>query len=70
MILFNDTQNSGVVNFGTAIGVLDTETRQIETGLNAGNAGVDNVNKLEYTVYFLDASGAEDICSGTKELNF
>ena len=69
--LFNSTgDNSGVVDFGTVIGKLETEKRTIETGINAGNAGLVNANRLEYTAYFLGDSGEEQLCSGTNEFDF
>ncbi len=60
--LFNETANSGVLNF-TAISELETTTETIA-------AGVTNANKLEYTVYFLDDSGNERLCSQTNSYSF
>lgn len=57
IVLFNETANSGVLNF-TALLELETKT---ETFV----AGITNANKLEFTVYFTDTSGAERLCSQT-----
>src|SRR3989338_395678 len=53
--LFNDTANSGVADFGTTLNQLDTKTQVM--------AGPDVANKLEFTAYFVDASGNEQLCS-------
>lgn len=60
--IFNSTENSGVVEFGSAIGVLDTVTQSV--------VGVTNANKLEFTAYFLDDSGTEQLCSATNTFTF
>ena len=63
--LFNATENSGVLEFGAAPGELDTVTQTVNTGGN-----VTNANRLDYTAYFVDASGNEKLCSQTGTLNF
>ncbi len=60
--LFNDTANSGVLNF-TAISELETTTETVV-------AGVTNADRLEFTVYFLDESGNERLCSQTNSYSF
>lgn len=62
--VFNDTSSSGVLAFGVAIEELDTRTQKIET------AGVTNANKVEFTVFFLDASGNEQLCTQTNTFEF
>ena len=59
---FNDTDSSGVLNFG-AIAELDEETVEMETDLL-------NANRIRYTVYFKDESGNDISCSQTGEFNF
>ena len=56
--LFNETANSGVLEFGIALTELQTATQPIDTGGN-----VTGADRLDYTVYFLDASGNEGFCS-------
>ena len=63
--LFNSTVNSGVLDFGVALTELQTTTKSIDTGLN-----VTEGNKLEYTAYFLDASGNPQLCSQTGTFPF
>ena len=63
LTLFNSTDNSGVMDFGTAPDELETKTQKIA-------AGVTNANKLEYTAYFVDSSGNEQLCSQTSTFNF
>ena len=60
---FNDTGNSGVLEFGIAIGELNTETAILE-------AGITNANNIQFTVYFKDESGNDVSCSQTGEFNF
>ena len=57
IVLFNETANSGVLNF-TALLELETKTETFA-------AGVTNANKLEYTAYFEDTSGNERLCAQT-----
>jgi len=63
--LFDDTAgtNSGVLDFGAAPNALETVTRTLATG-------VASANRLEYTAYFLDDSGTEQLCSQTSTFNF
>jgi len=60
--IFNSTDNSGVKEFGSSIAELETRTQPV--------VGVENANRMEYTAFFLDASGAEQLCSTTRTLNF
>ena len=61
--VFNDTDSSGVMNFGVAIEELNEETVILESG-------IIDANKIEYTAYFKDASGNDVSCSYTGEFNF
>lgn len=57
--LFNATNaNSGPIEFGSAIDELETTTQKVE-------AKILVANKLEYTAYFVDASGNQQLCSQT-----
>ena len=60
--IFNNATNGGVVEFGNALDELETATQTV--------AGVANANRIEYTPYFVDASGNEQLCSQTGEFNF
>ena len=60
--LFNDTANGGVRDFGVTLNELDTKTQTV--------VGVTEANKLEYTAYFVDASGNEQLCSQTGTFTF
>ncbi len=60
--LFNETDNSGVLEGFLVLGVLATETEEFE--------GVTNANKLEYTAFFIDASGTEVPCAQTNSHSF
>ena len=61
--LFNSTNdNSGVLNFGVPMNEFDTKTQSLV------DTGVENANRMEYTAFFTDASGAEELCSGINEL--
>ena len=62
--LFNDTSSSGVVDFGVALAELETQTMNIDTG------GVTGATRLEFTVFFLDDSGNEQLCTQTNSLEF
>jgi hypothetical protein len=64
LVLFNLTGNSAVLNFSAGPDELETVTRSIDTG-DTGNA-----TKLDYTVYFLDESGNEVLCTQTGHFNF
>lgn len=63
LTLFNSTGNSGVMDFGTALSELETKTQKI-------TAGVTNADRFEYTAYFVDSSGNEQLCSQTNTFNF
>ena len=60
--LFNETDNSGVLDF-SAIPELETQTEIIDSGIT-------NANKLEFTAFFLDDSGAELFCAQTNSYTF
>lgn len=61
--LFNDATNSGVLDGFEDLDVLETRTETIV-------AGITDANKLEFTVYFTDASGNEALCSQTNSFTF
>ena len=63
--LFNETANSGVLEFGVALTELQTSTQIIDTGGN-----VTDASSLEFTVYFEDTSGNERLCSQTNSYSF
>jgi len=65
--VFNDTESSGIVDFGVAIGELDTETQSVDTSLETQ---VLNGNRIEFTVYINDASGNQQFCTQIGEYNF
>ena len=60
--LFNDTANSGVLEFGDAVDELETSTQTV--------VGVTGANKLEFTAYLIDASGNQQLCSQTGTFTF
>ena len=62
--VFNDTDSSGAIDFKNSIEALNTETEKIDTN------GVTGANKIQFTVFFLDASGNEQLCTTTKEFTF
>ena len=62
--VFNDTDSSGVIDFNNSIEALNTETERIDAN------GVTGANKIQFTVFFLDASGNEQLCTTTKEFTF
>jgi hypothetical protein len=64
--IFSGTESSGVLDFGTpavALGELETQMETITTDITAAN-------RLEYTVFFLDVSGAEQLCPTTNSKDF
>jgi len=65
--IFNSTESSGVIDFGATIDQLDTVTQPVDT--TPSNI-VLNANKIEFTAYFVDASGNEQYCSQTGEFTF
>ncbi|MEK6840922.1 MAG: hypothetical protein AABX79_03135 [Nanoarchaeota archaeon] len=68
-VFSGQTTSSGVIAFG-AVGDLDalgTVTRSIDTNTATAVPGGD---KVEYTAFFLDSSGNEQLCPQTKSFNF
>ncbi len=65
--LFNETANSGVLEFGVALTELQTSTQSIDTSTGTTVTGG---NKLEFTVYFKDSSGNPQLCSQTTPYTF
>ncbi len=55
LVLFNLTENSGVLEFGGSMGPLDTKSETVE-------AGILNANRVDLTPYFLDESNREELC--------
>ena len=62
--LFNSTDNSGIINFGVTVGEFDTVTQ------NLADTGIENASRMEFTAFFTDASGNEQLCSQIKTFNF
>ena len=62
--IFNATADSGVINFSTPLTPLDTATKV----LNA--SGVTAADRIEFTPYFVDASGNDQDCSQTGTFSF
>jgi hypothetical protein len=60
---FNSTDSSGVIDFGTSIAELETESRDI-------TADIINANKIGYSAYFKDVSGNDAACSQVGEFKF
>ena len=61
--IFNSTNSSGIIDFGTTLTELDPKTSKIMTNIRNGN-------RIESTVYILDSSGDRNYCSTTEEFNF
>lgn len=65
--LFSETDNSGVLGgfneSTTLLGELETKTDTFTTT-------VIGANRLEFTIYFLDESGNERLCSQTSSYSF
>ncbi len=61
--LFNETANSGVLDGFLVLSELETKTETVA-------ARITNASRLEYTVYFIDDSGNERLCSQTNSFNF
>jgi hypothetical protein len=63
--IFNATGSSGIMDFGT-INKAETEIVTLPT---TGTTVID-ANKIEFTAFFIDASGNEQLCSQTSEFTF
>ena len=63
VVMFNDTENSGVLDFGAALVPLETTSENI-------SAGIINVNKVEITPYFTDDSGNDQLCTIISPFDF
>ncbi|MEK6847559.1 MAG: archaellin/type IV pilin N-terminal domain-containing protein [Nanoarchaeota archaeon] len=63
--IFNATSNSGVIDFGAL-----TELQTSTVSLPPSGTTVTSGNKIEYTPFFLDSSGNEQLCSQTQTFNF
>ncbi|MBU2503721.1 MAG: hypothetical protein KJ879_01565 [Nanoarchaeota archaeon] len=62
---FNATENSGVIEFGTALGILETGTNKIVTA-DGGNGILHNATRMDFTTYFVSDLGEEQVCSSTE----
>ena len=67
--------SSGPMDFGIQLNSLDQKTQTFTTGVTAITGGqvstnVTNGDSVEYTPYFLDASGNEQDCSNTQTFSF
>lgn len=62
--LFTDTSSSGVIDFGVAIAELERETQTIN------GSGLPDADRIEFTVFFLDASGNDQLCTQTNSFEF
>lgn len=56
--IFNSTANSGVIDFGVALTQLQTSTQTLTGPIGA--------TSIEYTPYFIDSSGNQQLCSQTQ----
>ena len=65
IVLFNETDNSDVIDFGKKIKPLQTVTQLINT-----NESVISADKIEITAYFLDDFGREELCQQTTSFSF
>ncbi len=65
VVLFNDTANSEVVDFGNALAALETATETLTL-----TTAVINANKVEMTVFFISDLGEEQICPTTATKEF
>ena len=70
MNVFNDDVSSGIIDFGSAISVLETQTRTMDTTVGGEITRIDGGNKIKFIVFFLDESGKEQLCSQIKEFEF
>jgi len=64
--IFNTTTSSGVMDFGT---LNRLQTKKVTFNTSQASE-VTNGNKIEFTPFFLDASGNEQLCSQTGEFKF
>lgn len=65
VVFFNDDTNSEVIQFGEAIGVLGTVTKDLTL-----TTPVTEANKVEITVWFTSDAGGEDLCPTTRTDEF
>lgn len=65
--IFNDTSSSGVLDFA-ALAPLERDTVSLNTASLGNN--VTNGNEVQFTAFFLDASGNEQLCEQTGEKSF
>ena len=79
VVVFNGTNGTGLANnsgprdFGSfgELKPIGTITKNVTTPWTAGPTPVlTNGDKIEFTAYFRDASGNDQLCSQTGELNF
>jgi len=63
ILIKNDT-DSALLDFGEALNELEEKRKPLSS------TGILNANKVEVTVFILDASGNEKICQGTTSYSF
>ncbi|GIU68270.1 MAG: hypothetical protein KatS3mg001_586 [Candidatus Pacearchaeota archaeon] len=63
VVLFNGTTSTGVLDFGSKINQLETKSAKLQTSLL-------NASRIEFTPYFIDASGNEQLCQTTQSRSF
>jgi len=68
IVLYSDTGNTPVLDFGSGLLPLQTTTIHITS---ANTVNFTSANKIEVTTFYLDESGNEKLCpSGTTEFKF
>jgi flagellin-like protein len=55
IVIFNQTTNTGVLDFGQTLKPLETKSKKLTTN-------VFNASRMEFTPYLLDSSGNEQLC--------
>ena len=63
IVFFSDEGNSEPMDFGEMLSVLETNTQDID-------AGLEYANKIELTPYYLDESGNVKLCQVPSEFSF
>ena len=63
--VFNAASNSGVMDFGAL-----TELQTSTVSLPSSGATVTGGDRIEFTPFFVDSSGNEQLCSQTQTFNF
>ena len=63
LVFYSDLENSEILDLPGNIEPLGTITRSIDSG-------IENANKVDITVYFLDESGEQHLCTQTNSFSF